>query len=133
MTATDLVKRPLGGARVLVAEGDPDDSLALTAVLRLNGFDAHEARTADAALKATAETNPAVLVVDLDLPDGDGCALIRQARRFPNPPAVVVVTGHTAEGIRRAATEAGAAAYLLKPANPTELAKLVGELSRQDR
>ena len=92
MTATDLVKRPLGGARVLVAEGDADGSITLTAVLRLNGFDAREARTAEAALKATSETRPAVLVVDLDLSDGDGCSLIRRARRLPNPPAVVVVT-----------------------------------------
>jgi DNA-binding response OmpR family regulator len=129
MTATDLVKRPLGGARVLVAEGDSDDSVALTAVLRLNGFDAREARTAEAALKATAETCPAVLVVDLDLADGDGCALIRRARRLPNPPAVVVVTGHTAESVRRAAAAAGASAYLLKPADPSELARLIGQLS----
>lgn len=129
MTATDLVKRALGGARVLVAEGDPDGSAALTAMLRLNGFDAREARTAEAALKATADTRPAVLVVDLDLPDGDGCALIRQVRRFPNPPAVIVVTGHTTEKMCRAATDAGATAYLLKPADPVELAKLVGELS----
>lgn len=129
MTATDLVMRPLGGACVLVAEGDPDDSAALTAVLRLNGFDAREARTAEAALRATAEARPAVLVVDLDLPDGDGCALIRRARRLPDPPAVVVVTGHTAEGVRRAASAAGAAAYLLKPADPVELAHLVGRLS----
>ena len=133
MTATDLVKRPLGGARVLVAEGDPDGSVALTAVLRLNGFDAREARTTEAALRATSEVRPVVLVIDLDLPDGDGCALIRRVRRFPDPPAVVVVTGHTAEGVRRAATEAGAVAYLLKPADPAELARLVGELSRPDR
>lgn len=130
MTATDLVKRPLGGARVLVAEGDADDSAALTAVLRLNGFDAREARTAEAALRATSETCPAVLVVDLDVPDGDGCALIRQARRFPNPPAVLVVTGHASEKVRRAAADAGAAAFLLKPADPIELTKLVSKLSR---
>jgi DNA-binding response OmpR family regulator len=129
MTATDLVKRPLGGARVLVAEGDADGSAALTAVLRLNGFDAREARTAGAALKATFETRPAVLVVDLDMPDGDGCALIRRARRLPDPPAVVVVTGHATESVRRAATAAGAAAYLLKPADPAELARLIGRLS----
>lgn len=128
MTATDIVKRPLGGARVIVAEGDTDDSVALTAMLRLNGFDASEARTAEAALRATTETRPAVVVIDLDLPDGDGCTLIRRVRRLVNPPAVVVVTGHTAEKTRRAALDAGATAYLLKPADPIELAKLVGRL-----
>lgn len=130
MTATDIAKRPLGGARVLVAEGDPDDSATLTALLRLNGFDAREARTAADALRLTAETRPAVLVVDLDLPDCDRCELIRRARQLPHPPKVVVVTGHTAEGVRRAALSAGAAAYLLKPADPVELAKLVGQLCR---
>ena len=129
MTATDLVKPALGGARVLVAEGDSDDSATLTAVLRLNGFDAREARTRDAVLSAVSETHPAVLVVDLDLPGEDGCALIRRVRRLPNPPAVVVVTGYTADGVRRAATAAGAAAYLLKPADPAALARLVGQLS----
>ncbi|AMV27664.1 Stage 0 sporulation protein A [Gemmata sp. SH-PL17] len=129
MTATDLVHRPLGGARVLVAEGDADDSVVLTAVLRLNGFDACEARTAEDALKAASDTRPAVLMVDLDLPDLDGCALIRRVRRLPDPPAVVVVTGHTAESVRRAALAAGASAFLLKPADPIELTKLVGQLS----
>jgi DNA-binding response OmpR family regulator len=129
MTATDIVKTALGGARVLVAEGDVDDSVALTAVLRFNGFDAHEARTEEDALRALRETRPSVLIVDLDLPGPDGCALIRRARRLPNPPAVIVVTAHTAPSARRAANRAGAAAYLLKPADPVELAKLVGQLS----
>ena len=132
MTATDLVVRPLGGARVLVAEADPDGSATLTAVLRLNGFDASEVRTAEAALKTMSETHPAVLVVDLDLSDGDGCALIRRTRRLPQPPAVVVVTGHTTDRARRDAAEAGAAAFLLKPADPTELARLVGQLSKDE-
>jgi DNA-binding response OmpR family regulator len=129
MTATDLVKRPLGGARVLVAEADQDGSATLTAVLRLNGFDAREARSVNDAIRATSETHPSVLIVDLDMPDGNGCGLIRRVRELPNPPAVVVVTGYTAEGVRRAAVSAGAAAYLLKPANPSELAKVVGDLS----
>jgi|GEM_PF-1573307 len=128
MTATDLAMPALGGARVLVAEGDADDSAALTAILRLNGFDAREARSTRAVLEAIPQTQPAVLVVDLDLPDDDRCALIRRARRFPNPPDVVVVTGHTGEGIRLAATQAGAAAYFLKPADPTQLVKVVQRL-----
>jgi DNA-binding response OmpR family regulator len=128
MTATDIVKTALGGARVLVAEGDLDDSVALTAVLRFNGFDAHVAGTEEEVLRRVSETRPAVLIVDLDLPGPDGCALIRRVGRLPDPPAVVVVTAHTAPSVRRAAICAGAAAYLLKPADPVELAKLVGQL-----
>lgn len=129
MTATDLAMPVLGGVRVIVAEGDTDDSATLTALLRLNGFDAREARTANDVLNAVTETDPAVLVVDLDTPGEGGCELIRRVRRMPNPPAVVVVTAHTAQSVRRAAMSAGASVFLLKPANPVELATLVGQLS----
>lgn len=128
MTATDIVMPVLGGPRVLVAEADPDGSVALTAMLRLNGFDAREARTGAAALVAASQTCPRVLILDLDLPDLDGCELIRRVRRLPAPPAVVVVTGHTADGVRKAAAQAGAAAFLLKPADPGDLARLVHQL-----
>jgi DNA-binding response OmpR family regulator len=127
MTATDLVMPALGGPRILVVEHDVDGSVALTAMLRLNGFDAREARSGSAALDAIGDLRPAVLVLDLDLPDTDGCDLIRRVRRLHTPPAVVVVTAHTAAGVRRAATDAGAAAYLLKPADPQELVRVVSQ------
>jgi DNA-binding response OmpR family regulator len=129
MTATDIVLPVLGGPRVLVAEGDADASVSLTAMLRLKGFDAREARTGAAALACAAQTQPHVLILDLDLPDGDGCELIRRVRHLPAPPAVVVVTGHTQDGVRKAAKAAGAAAYLLKPADPDDLTGLVWRLS----
>jgi DNA-binding response OmpR family regulator len=130
MTATDIALPVLGGPRVVVAESDEDGSAALTAVLRLNGFDAREARSAAAAIDAVKQNRPSVLLLDLDLPDADGCDLIRRVRRLPKPPAVVVVTAHTAPAVRRAATDAGATAYLLKPADPKELAGLLGRLCR---
>ncbi|HJZ58249.1 MAG TPA: response regulator [Gemmataceae bacterium] len=129
MTATDIAIPVLGGPRVLVAEGDPDSSVALTAMLRLKGFDAREARTGSAALAAVAKTRPHVLILDLDLPDVTGCELIRRVRRLSDPPAVVVVTGHTTDGARKAARAAGASAYLLKPADPNELTEVVQKLS----
>jgi CheY-like chemotaxis protein len=129
MTASDIATPVLGGVRVLVAEGDGDDSATTAAVLRLNGYDAREARTAEEALRAAGEYRPAVLVTDLDLPDDDGFELIRRVRQLPGPPRVVVVTAHCGEGIRRAALAAGASAFLLKPAAPCELARLIGQLS----
>jgi DNA-binding response OmpR family regulator len=128
MTATDIAIPALGGPRVLVAETDPDSSVALTAMLRLQGFDAREARTGSAAIAAVVKIRPQVLILDLDLPDFDGCELIRHVRKEPDPPAVVVVTGHTTDGLRKAAVAAGASAYLLKPADPGALAGLVLQL-----
>lgn len=128
MTGTDLVLPVLGGVRVLVIEAAEDSSAVLTAVLRLHGFDARSARTGADGLAAAATRRPRVVLIDLDLPGEDACAVIRRLRATADPPAVVVVTGHTARSWRRAAADAGAAAYLLKPAQPTELVTLVRKL-----
>lgn len=126
VSATDLAHRPLGGfGRVLVVEADPDAAASTAALFRLKNFDAHTAPTAAAALALAAKYRPAVVVLDLDLPDADGADLIRRLRAAPGPPAVVVVTGHTDLAHRRAATAAGAAEYLLKPADPTALVGLL--------
>lgn len=128
MTATDIVINPLGGMRVLVAEGEEDGAVALTAVLRLHGFDAREARTEEVVIRMVRETAPAVLILDLDLPGRDRYNVIRRVCALPSPPAVLVVTGHTAPTVRASALKAGAAAYLLKPADPVELVALVTRL-----
>ncbi|MDB5310806.1 MAG: spo0A 2 [Gemmataceae bacterium] len=125
MTATDLAPRVLGGFRVLVVESEEDSAATLTALLRLNGFDAQTALTGAAALKAVAATQPGAVVIDLDLPDVDACDVIRRVLTKAAPPVVIVLTAHTDPAHRRAAAEAGAAEYLLKPAKPTELVRLI--------
>jgi DNA-binding response OmpR family regulator len=128
LSASDLAPAALGGGRVLVVDRGPDAAAALTALLRLNGFAAHAASTGAAALRATLADRPDVIVIDLDLPDVDPCAVIRRIRAIPNPPHVVVLTGYTDTGHRRAAAEAGACEYLFKPAEPSDLVRLLMRL-----
>lgn len=128
MTATDLAMPTLGGAKVLVVEGGEDDAVALTAVLRLKGFDARTARTGADALSCVTADRPQAVVLDPDLPDADGCEVIRRVRACPDPPPVVVVSGHTAPSVKRAASAAGAAAFVLKPAHPDVLVRILGRL-----
>ena len=125
LTATDIALPALGGARVLVVETGRDAAAALTGLLRLNGFDAHAVHTGAAALAAAADARPRVVVIDLDLPDADPCQVIRRLRAAADPPVVVVLTGHTDSAHRRAAADAGAAEYLLKPSEPADLVRLL--------
>lgn len=128
MTATDLAPRRLGGGKVLVVDSGEDSAATLTALLRLNGFNAETARTGAAALRAVAKQKPGVVIIDLDLPDADPCEVIRRLRAKADPPAVIVLTGHTDQGHRLAAAEAGATDYLLKPAEPVDLVRLLTRL-----
>jgi DNA-binding response OmpR family regulator len=129
MTGTDMVMPVLGGGRVLVVEDGEDSAASLTALLRLHGFDARTARTGSEAVSTTALFRPHVVIVDLRLPDCDGCDVVRHVRASVHPPGVIVVTGHTEPERKSAAEAAGASAYLYKPADPGELVSWVHRLT----
>jgi DNA-binding response OmpR family regulator len=128
ITPTDLVLPVIGAFRVLVVDADADSAASLTALVRLWGLDARAARSGAAAVEAVAADRPRVVVLDPELPDADGCDLIRRIRASAVAPEVVVVTGETAPAWRRAVTAAGAAACLLKPSPPDELRGVVARL-----
>lgn len=92
-----------------------------------------EAGTA-AEARAAAEAHALDLVVlDLQLPDGNGLALVPELTRGPGAPRVVVLTSFLEEDQVREAMRRGAAGYLLKHAGPAALldkirAALRGEL-----
>jgi DNA-binding response OmpR family regulator len=113
----------LGGPTVLVVEPDADAAAAQTAVLRLLGLDAREARTAKDAVAVLGKFRPKVVVTSLDLPDS--LALTRHVLSADDPPAVVVLSGRTDATSRQAAAAAGAVEYRLKPIDPVALAELV--------
>jgi DNA-binding response OmpR family regulator len=115
----------LGGCRVLVVEAAGDSAACLTAMLRLNGFDARASHTGKKALSDLASLQPRAVILDLDLPDMDSCEMIRQIRTRADSAecAVIVVTAHADQASRDAALAAGADDYHLKPADPLALVK----------
>jgi len=64
---------------------------------------------------------PDVMLVDLELPDGSGIALIRQARACQPQVECMVVTAHEDQQHLFPALEAGATGYLLKNALPDNI------------
>lgn len=79
---------------------------------------------------------PAVIVVDVEIGDTNGLDLVREVRAQPAYAAVpiVVLSGHRDDETRRAAFDAGAADYLLKPVSlPVLAAKLAAWHARGAR
>jgi|SRR5579883_1972545 len=128
MTGTDIAMPVLDGERVLIVEDGEDAAAALTALLRLKGFNARAVLTGTGAVAAAKTTRPQVVLLDLGLPDTDGHDVLCRLRELPDPPAVVVVSGHADPKRQQAAIEAGAAGYLVKPADPDALVALVRQL-----
>lgn len=125
MAGTGFALPALTAGRVLVVDDLDDQASSAAVLLMYHRFEARTARTAREAVAVARTFRPHVVVLDLGLPDGDGVDVIGRLRQLPEPPAVVVVTGHTDASRRRTALEAGAAACLLKPTDPDELAEWV--------
>lgn len=83
---------------------------------------AAECADAVAALRAVAETQPDLVLVDLELEGRSGIWLLEEMRRRGLPGRPVVLTSYADAGRARAATRAGARAYLLKRIDPDQLA-----------
>ena len=133
MAGTGFVLPALTAGRVLVVDDVDDQASSAAVLLMYHRFEARTARTGREALAIARTFRPHVVVLDLGLPDGDGAGVIRKLRDLPDPPAVVVVTGHTDAARRRLALDAGAATCLLKPTGPDELAEWVIRLRGPSR
>jgi CheY-like chemotaxis protein len=84
----------------------------------------------DAALRATLEHEVDAMVCDLELPDGDGCALLTRVRRregWHDLPAVAI-SGYSDAHRRRQAIDCGFDHFTLKPFRLEELTSALCEL-----
>ena len=108
--------RPDGqrAVRVLIVEDDAHVRRVLRRILAGVTSDVVECETGTDAARVFAETRPDVVLMDIRLPGIDGLAATREIRAATPDARVVIVTNHDEAPLRRAAAEAGAAAYVLK-------------------
>jgi DNA-binding NarL/FixJ family response regulator len=105
------------GQGVLVVDDDRDMRRLVTRLLEPLGYVVHEASTAAAALSMTARERPAVVLLDVHLPDISGYEVLRRLRdEFGDDIAIVFLSGErTEEFDRTAGMLLGADDYIVKP------------------
>ncbi|KQY64431.1 MULTISPECIES: response regulator transcription factor [unclassified Nocardioides] len=111
--------------RVLLADDHPVVRAGLAAVLALQADVevVYQVDTARGAVAFCATTPVDVVLMDLRFGDRvDGIDATRSLRALPEPPQVLVLTTYDVETDVLAAVEAGAVGYLLKDADPADLA-----------
>jgi CheY-like chemotaxis protein len=115
---------------ILVVDDHELNLKLLTRVLELEGHSVAAAGTLDAAERAIAEDPPALIVLDLNLPDGDGLELARRLKSDPRTGscAIVACTADAMTEDRERALAAGCDAYVSKPIDTREFAELVASL-----
>lgn len=116
----------------VVVEDDADIRGLMAELLGQSGFTVHQAGTGAAGVAAVREHTPAVVTVDLGLPDFDGYEVTRQVRRFSDA-YVVMLTARTEEIDTLMGLEAGADDYITKPFRPRELRARIEAMLRRPR
>jgi DNA-binding response OmpR family regulator len=119
--------------RLLLVEDDERVAAALSAVLAKHGFDVVHARNGDEALRALlpdAGPPPAVVLLDLGLPDQDGFAVCGRIRRLTRIP-VIMVTARSDVRSRIHGLNLGADDYVVKPYDTGELLARIHAVSRR--
>ena len=116
-------------APILLIDDDVHYGTALAEILRREGFTLDVSASAQEALTRVATHPPALLLLDVRLPDIPGDRMLQMARkRCPGLPAIVL-TGYPREHAAvRAILAEPASAYLEKPANLEELFALLTKM-----
>lgn len=120
------------GERVLIVE-DNDRNLELVRdILEFHGFELLEASTATEAIALALAHFPDVVLMDIQLPDLDGEAALRQLRSNPITAAIPVValTAFAMKDDRQRFLTAGFDGYLEKPVDVRTLAAQVRSYCR---
>ena len=122
-----------GRKLILVVEDEPDIRELVRYNLEQAGFKVAEAVDGEDALRRVGEERPALIILDLMLPQGDGlevCRVLRGRGDTAHVP-IVMLTAKAAEVDRVLGLEFGADDYVTKPFSPRELVARVRAVLRR--
>jgi DNA-binding response OmpR family regulator len=127
-TASPIPERP-----ILVVDDDAKIVRLVRTYLERDGFSVVTAADGPAALDAIERHRPALVVLDLMLPELDGRAVIRAVRRDDEAAAtpILIISARGSTVDRIAGFEDGADDYLPKPFSPAELVLRVKSILRR--
>lgn len=115
---------------VLIVEDDDDSREMLGELISAFGHRALAAANAEEALAQARDQKPDLALIDLGLPEVDGCELARLLRlAMVDTPGLntrlVALTGYSDGAMRESAGAAGFDAYVVKPIMPEALEALL--------
>ncbi|WP_165251115.1 ATP-binding protein [Paludisphaera soli] len=113
--------------RVLIVDDGEDVAATLGRVLTLEGCEVHLARDGVGALAMAGALRPDYAVLDIGLPGMDGYQVARAIRDQPwgRDLTLIAVTGWGRNNDRNRSREAGFDHHLVKPVDPSALARLI--------
>jgi CheY-like chemotaxis protein len=124
MQIEDWTVQPNGEKLVVLLAEDNESNINLyTAYLGSKGLDIRVTRNGREVVACARQSHPAIILMDIQMPEMDGLQAIRQIKSDPelSKLTIIAVTALTMSGDRARCLDAGADAYLSKPVSLGEL------------
>ena len=116
---------------ILIIEDDHQVAASMKIALSNEGHFSEVSTTADEGLNAAKSNIFDAIVLDINLPDGDGFQLLKSLRNNKITTPVLVVSGRTGVADKVLALHSGADGYLTKPFDRQELAATLAAIIRR--
>ena len=113
----------------LIVEDEPDSAQMMAALISSENFSVATAHTLRDARRQIALQQPDLVLLDLQLPDGNGMELFEDPELIAQS-EVVLITGHATLETSIQALRLGAADYLIKPVNIKQLQGILSRVMR---
>src|SRR5436190_11300816 len=116
--------------RILVVEDEANIASFVSAYLEKAGYLVDRAINGAEAKEKAASADPALILLDLNLPDMDGLEVCRAVRATSTVP-ILMLTARDDDVDKIVGLEVGADDYLTKPFNPRELVARIRSILRR--
>jgi two-component system cell cycle response regulator DivK len=104
-------------ATILYVEDNADNRTLVRRILMAEGYNLLEAVNATQALEILKNTQPNLILMDINMPDMDGYSLTTKIKETPGLESIPIValTANVMRGDRERSLEAGCDGYIQKP------------------
>ncbi len=128
-------RRDRSGAKILHIEDNPENRMLVRALLEAEGYAIVEADNGLSGIEAALREQPALILLDINLPGVDGYEVGVILRSFPalQDVPVVALTAYAMEGDRERTLVAGCDGYIPKPIDGDRFPRQVAEFLRGKR
>ena len=109
------------GARILVVDDEPNITELVAMALRYEGFDVKTATTGRSALNAVTQFSPALVILDVMLPDIDGMEVLKRLNNAGSKVPIIFLTAKDATEDKVHGLTIGGDDYVTKPFSIEEL------------
>lgn len=117
--------------RVLVIEDNLDSVHTMATLVKMMGHEVEFAINGFAALDVARSFRPDVVLLDIGLPDFNGCKIVQQLKWEPGfeHTRFIAVSALPAQQYRQAALDAGCSDFFPKPIDPRVVEEILGDTS----